>query len=252
MSLDGRLALITGGGRGIGRAVSLALAADGADIAIHYNRDVESAQATAEAVGDLGRRAGTFQASLEDLSSLSRMTDSVQKELGAPSILINNAGIASRGKTVVETETEEVDRLMRVHAFAPHELCKLILPGMREHERGDIIMVSSSATKFDAAGGAPYNMAKAAMESLARTLAAEERRNGIRVNIVAPGLVETEMGRRLVKANSGLEDLRKLDSRMPFGRICQPEDIADAIRHLVSARSGYVTGQRLGVDGGGR
>ncbi len=113
-------------------------------------------------------------------------------------------------------------------------------------------MVSSSATKFDAAGGAPYNMAKAAMESLARTLAAEERRNGIRVNIVAPGLVETEMGRRLVKANSGLEDLRKLDSRMPFGRICQPEDIADAIRHLVSARSGYVTGQRLGVDGGGR
>ena len=252
MSLDGRLALITGGGRGIGRAVSLALAEDGADVAIHYNRDAESAQATAEAISDLGRRAGIFQASLEDLSSLTHMMDSVQKELGAPGILINNAGIASRGNTVAETETEEVDRLMRVHALAPHELCKLALPGMREQERGDIIMISSSATKFDAAGGAPYNMAKAAMESLARTLAAEERRNGIRVNIVAPGLVETEMGRRLVKANSGVEDLRKLESRMPFGRICQPEDIADAIRHLVSARSGYVTGQRLGVDGGGR
>jgi len=142
--------------------------------------------------------------------------------------------------------------LMRVHAFAPHELSKQALPGMRKHERGDIIMVSSAATQFDAAGGAPYNMAKAAMESLARTMAAEERRNGIRVNIVAPGLVETEMGRRLVKATSGLDDIKKLESRMPFGRICQPEDIADAIRHLVSDRSGYVTGQRLGVDGGGQ
>ena len=252
MSLNGRLALVTGGGRGIGSAISLALAQDGADIAIHYNRDSDSAEATAQSIADLGRRVGLFQASLEDLDSLKPMVESIRKELGDPDICVHNAGIASRGKLVAETEADEVDRLMRVHALAPHELSKQLLPGMRTHERGDIIMVSSSATKFDAAGGAPYNMAKAAMESLARTLAAEERRHGIRVNIVAPGLVETEMGRRLVKANSGLDDLRKLESRMPFGRICQPEDIAEAIRHLVSARSSYVTGQRLGVDGGGR
>ena len=252
MSLDGRLALITGGGRGIGRAISLALAEDGADIAIHYNQDDESAKETAQAIADLGRRVGIFQASLEDIDGLSNMMETIQEEMGDPGILIHNAGIASRGKTVADTEASEVDRLMRVHAFAPHELSKLALPGMRKHERGDIIMVSSAATKFDAGGGAPYNMAKAAMESLARTLSAEEKRHGVRVNIVAPGLVETEMGRRLVKATSGLDDIRKLEERMPFGRICQPEDVANAIRHLVSDRSGYVTGQRLGVDGGSR
>ena len=252
MSLNGRLALVTGGGRGIGRAISLALVEDGADIAIHYNKDDESAKETAQAIADLGRRVGIFQASLEDIDGLSSMMETIQEELGDPGILIHNAGIASRGKRVADTEASEVDRLMRVHAFAPHELSKLALPGMRKHERGDIIMVSSAATQFDAGGGAPYNMAKAAMESLARTLSAEEKRHGVRVNIVAPGLVETEMGRRLVKATSGLDDIRKLEERMPFGRICQPEDIADAIRHLVSARSGYVTGQRLGVDGGSR
>ena len=252
MSLDGRLALITGGGRGIGRAISLALAEDGADIAIHYNQDDESAKETAQAIADLGRRVGIFQASLEDIDGLSNMMETIQEEMGDPGILIHNAGIASRGKTVADTEASEVDRLMRVHAFAPHELSKLALPGMRKHERGDIIMVSSAATKFDAGGGAPYNMAKAAMESLARTLSAEEKRHGVRVNIVAPGLVETEMGRRLVKATSGLDDIRKLEERMPFGRICQPEDVANAVRHLVSDRSGYVTGQRLGVDGGSR
>ena len=121
---------------------------DYGDFAAHLEpwtlgRTSEVTGVPAEAISDLGRRAGTFQASLEDLSSLTRMMDSVQEELGDPGILINNAGIASRGKTVAETETEEVDRLMRVHAFAPHELCKLILPGMRAHERGDVIMVSS-------------------------------------------------------------------------------------------------------------
>lgn len=250
MSLNGRLALVTGGGRGIGSAISLALANDGADIAIHYNRDSASAEDTAQKVADLGRRVGLFQASLEDLDRLGPMVESIQEELGDPDIVIHNAGIASRGRKVADTEAEEVDRLMRVHAFAPHELSKQLIPGMRKQERGDIIMVSSAATLYDAAGGAPYNMAKAAMESLARTLAAEERRNGIRVNTVAPGLVETEMGRRLVKATSGEGDLREMENRMPFGRICQPEDVADAIRHLVSARSSYVTGQRLGVDGG--
>ncbi|MAI79676.1 MAG: oxidoreductase [Deltaproteobacteria bacterium] len=252
MTLEGRLALITGGGRGIGRATSLALAEDGADIAIHYNSDADSANETAEAVSKLGRRAAIFQASLENLEDLAGMVESIQNQLGHPSILVNNAGIASKGKTVAKTEATEVDRLMRVHAFAPHELCRLVLHGMREQERGDIIMISSAATKYNAAGGAPYNMAKAAMESLARTLAAEERRNGIRVNIVAPGLVETEMGRRLVKATSGVDDLRQIDAQMPFGRVCQPEDIAGAIRHLVSNRSGYVTGERLGIDGGGQ
>ncbi len=252
MSLEGRIALVTGGSRGIGRAVALALAEDGADIAVHYNRDENSAQESVEAIAGLGRRAMAVASAIEDPASLATMVDKVQAELGPIGILINNAGVASRGRTVAKTEAKELESLMRIHALGPHELCKLVLPAMREQGRGDIVMVSSMATRYNAAGGGPYNMGKAAMEALALTLAAEERRNGIRVNIVAPGLVETEMGRRLMKATAGVDDLRQIEEQMPFGRVCQPEDIADTIRHLVSSRSAYTTGQRIGIDGGGQ
>jgi len=252
MSLEGRIALVTGGSRGIGRATALALAEDGADVAIHYNRDEASAKEIADAVRGLGRRAMTVAAGIEDNDSLAAMAEEVQGELGAVNILVNNAGVASQGRSVLKTEAAELDRLMRIHALGPHELCKLVLPGMREQERGDIVMVSSMATKYNAAGGGPYNMGKAAMEALAFTLAAEERRFGIRVNVVAPGLVETEMGRRLMKATAGVDDLRQIEEQMPFGRVCQPEDIANTIRHIVSDRSAYTTGQRIGIDGGGQ
>jgi NAD(P)-dependent dehydrogenase (short-subunit alcohol dehydrogenase family) len=94
-------------------------------------------------------------------------------------------------------------------------------------------------------------MGKAAMEALAFTLAKEERRHGIHVNVVAPGLVETEMGRRLARATRGVGDLRELDRHMPFGRVCQPEDVANVVRFLVSERAGYLTGERIYVHGGG-
>ena len=111
-------------------------------------------------------------------------------------------------------------------------------------------MISSVATSHYAANGAPYNMGKAALEALAFGLAKEERDNGIHVNVVAPGLVETEMGRRLMKAG-GVDDLRKLDSVMPFGRVCQPEDVAAVVVFVCTEAAGYMTGQRLEVDGGG-
>jgi NAD(P)-dependent dehydrogenase (short-subunit alcohol dehydrogenase family) len=95
-------------------------------------------------------------------------------------------------------------------------------------------------------------MGKAALEALAFTLAKEVRKHGIRVNVVAPGLVETEMGRRLVKATAGVQDIRELDASMPFGRVCQPEDVANAVRWLVSERASYVTGEKINVYGGGR
>jgi len=252
MSLEGRIALVTGGSRGIGRAVARALAEDGADVAVHYNRDEAAALETVEAINQLGRRALAVCATIEDPEALAAMVEKVQTELGSIGILINNAGVASRGRSVVKTEAHELERLVRIHALGPHELCKLVIPGMRDEERGDIVMVSSVATKYNAAGGAPYNMGKAAMESLALTLAAEERGHGIRVNVVAPGLVETEMGSRLMKATAGIDDLRQIDAQMPFGRVCQPEDIADTIRHLVSSRSAYTTGQRIEIDGGGQ
>ena len=122
---------------------------------------------------------------------------------------------------------------------------------MRTRPRGDIVMISSVATSHYAANGAPYNMGKAALEALAFTLAKEERDNGIHVNVVAPGLVETEMGRRLVKAG-GVQDIKTTRRRtQPFGRVCQPEDVAAVVVFCCSEAAGYMTGQRIEVDGGG-
>jgi NAD(P)-dependent dehydrogenase (short-subunit alcohol dehydrogenase family) len=122
---------------------------------------------------------------------------------------------------------------------------------MRSRPRGDVVMISSSATAHMAAYGAPYNMGKAAMEALAFTLAKEERAHGVRVNVVAPGLVETEMGRRLVRA-MGVEDIATMHAGSPFGRVCQPSDVAAVVRFLVSEQAGYVSGQRIRLDAGGR
>jgi 3-oxoacyl-[acyl-carrier protein] reductase len=250
--LAGRVALVTGGGRGIGRAIALGLAEDGADVAVNYRRDEAAAKETVAEIEKLGRRAGAYCAAVDDFEADRAMVEAGARDLGPVDLLVNNAGVASRGQSVAKTEPEELERVVRVHAFGPHYLAGLVISGMREKGRGDIVMISSAATLYHGAGGAPYNMGKAAMEALAFTLAKEVRKFGIRVNVVAPGLVETEMGRRLMKATAGVDDLRQLDAMMPFGRVCQPEDVAGAVRFFVSDRASYVTGERLYVHGGGR
>jgi NAD(P)-dependent dehydrogenase (short-subunit alcohol dehydrogenase family) len=251
MTLEGRVALITGGGRGIGRAISLALAEDGADVAVNYRRDKDAAEETVAAIRAMGRRAEAVPGAVDVLDDTRSMAEAAISALGHVDILVNNAGIASRGRSVASTEPDEVERVLRTHAIGPHWLCGAVLPSMREQPRGDIVFISSIATRNYAANGAPYGMGKAAMEALAFALTKEERRNNIHVNIVAPGLVDTEMGRRLVKGAAGVEDIRTLDSSSPFGRVCQPEDVAGVVRFLVSDAAGYVSGQRIYLDGGG-
>jgi NAD(P)-dependent dehydrogenase (short-subunit alcohol dehydrogenase family) len=247
--LDGRVALVTGGGRGIGRAISLALAEDGADVAVNFRRDQDAADEVVARIEKLDRRARAYRASVDSYDEDRAMVEAVVAELGPVDILVNNAGIASRGLPIADTDPAELARVIGAHALGPHFLCQLVLPGMRSRPRGDIIMISSTATMFMAANGAPYNMGKAAMEALALTLAKEERRNGVRVNVVAPGLVETDMGRRLVKA-MGVEDIATMHAGSPFGRVCQPSDVAAVVRFLVSDQAGYVSGQRIRVDAG--
>jgi NAD(P)-dependent dehydrogenase (short-subunit alcohol dehydrogenase family) len=248
MSLDGRNALVTGGGRGIGRAIALALAEDGADVAVNYRRDKDSADEVVAAIHAMGRRAVAVGGSVDVLEDVRALADASIEALGPIDILVNNAGIASRGQTVAKTEPEEVERVIRTHAIGPHWLCGLIIPGMRTRPRGDIVFISSAATRGNSAGGAPYNMGKHAMESLAFTLAKEVRSKGIHVNIVAPGLVKTEMGRRLMNAFG--QDIEAMDPLAPYGRVCRPEDVANVVRWIVSDGAGYLNGERIYVDGG--
>jgi NAD(P)-dependent dehydrogenase (short-subunit alcohol dehydrogenase family) len=250
MTLDGRVALVSGGGRGIGRAISIGLAADGAAVAVNYRKDEDAAQEVVDIIRKDGGTAFAYQASVDDAEQDAAMVDRVLADLGHVDILVHNAGIASRGQAVADTDPAELQRVVATHALAAHHLARLVLPSMRTRPRGDIVMISSAATLRFAGNGAPYNMGKAALEALARTLSKEERRNGIHVNIVAPGLVDTEMGRRLVKATAGVDDIRKLDKMSPFGRVCAPEDVADVVRFFVSEQASYVTGQIVYVDGG--
>ena len=243
---------MTGGGRGVGKGISLSLAAAGASVAVNYRRDEESAAETVREIEALGGKAIAFSASIDDYEQNAQMVADIERDLGPVSILVNNAGIASRGRSVVDTDPEEMRRVVATHAFGPHYLAALTLPKMRTLGRGDIVMISSVATRSLGPNGAPYNMGKTAMEALAYTLAKEEREHGIRVNIVAPGLVDTDMGQRLIKAVQGVEDIRSLDQSMPFGRVCQPEDVANVVRFLVSDENSYLTGERLYCDGGGQ
>ena len=250
--LEGRVALVTAGGRGIGRAIAQGLARDGADVGISYQRDREAADSCVESIRQLGRRACAFRASVEDFEADRALVDHTRRELGPVDILINNAGVDFRGAPVAETSSEELERAMRINALAAHALCRLVLPEMRERPRGDIVMLSSSVTEVMGADYAPYAMSKAALEALAVVLAKEERAHGIHVNVVAPGLVETDMGMRYVEALDSITDMRQVDPLMPFGRVCQPEEVADVVRYLVSPRSSYLSGQRIYVHGGGQ
>jgi 3-oxoacyl-[acyl-carrier protein] reductase len=251
IDLSGRTALVTGASRGIGRAIALSLAEAGADVAVNYRRDADAAAEVVAEIQAMGRKAKAYSASVENWDEDEAMVADVLRDFGGIGILVNNAGIASRGQGVAETDPAEMERVVRVHAFGPHYLCKLIIPHMRKEGRGDIIMISSVATLGMGPRGARYNMGKAAMEALALTLAKEERGSGIRTNIVAPSLTVTEMGKRLTKATTGIADIHELDARSPFGRVSTPEDVAAAVTWLVSSANPYANGQKINIHGGG-
>ena len=248
--LAGRIALVTGASRGIGRGIALGLAHAGAAVGVNYRRDEDAARAVVAEIEAGGGTAVALQASVTALGEVDALADAALQTLGAVDLLVCNAGIASRGLPVAETEPAEVMRVMATHALGAHRLIQRLLPSLRAAPRGDVIAISSSEVSAMRANGAPYNMAKAALEALALTLAREEIAHGVRVNIVAPGLVVTDMGSKLVKAKLGLDDAAELDAAQPLGRVTRPHDIAALVCFLAGEGAAMVTGQRIVVDGG--
>ena len=222
--LDGRVALVTGGGRGIGRGICELLAVGGR----RRRRELPA--------GRRGGRRRPWRPSRRRAASPAptrpasttpsrtpRMVDAVVADFGAIDILVNNAGVARRGNAVADTDPAEMTRVDRHPRHRAPPPGRLVLPSMRTRPRGDIVMISSVATSHYAGNGAPYNMGKAALEALAFTLAKEERPHGIHVNVVAPGLVETDMGVRLARAMTGVTGHpRRSTRRRPSAACASP------------------------------
>jgi NAD(P)-dependent dehydrogenase (short-subunit alcohol dehydrogenase family) len=251
MSLEGRVALVTGSSRGIGRAIAIGLAEDGADVAVNYVRNEAAAAGVVAEIEKLGRRAAAYRADVGNMEELDAMVNDVLNDFGHVDILVNNAITFPPVTGVARMPFEIFERQLRASGLAPARLAQLLIPVMRRRPRADIVMISSVATRHFAPYRAAYVMGKAAMEALAYTLAREERSNGIRVNVLRPGLIVTDDLTDRMVAAFGASDMAELDAKSPFGHLGSPEDVAGVVRFLVSEHGSFLSGQCIDVDGGG-
>ena len=254
MELSGQVAIVTGAGRGIGRATALELAQMGADIVV-AELDREGAERTAAEVKGLGRRVSVVRTDVTSRDDLTAMADRARAEFGRIDVLVNNAGIY-RAAAPLDITEEHWDAIMNVNAKAVFFATQAVLPTMIAQKRGAIVSLASMAGKIGNRNNLPYNASKAAVISMTKSLALAHAADGIRVNCVCPGFVETDMWTYVSREQGKLMGLtpeeftRQRASQVPLGRMERPEDVASVIGFLVSSKSGYMTGQALSVDGG--
>ncbi len=245
-----QVAVVTGGGRGIGRATASLLAQHGAAVCVNYAANGEAAEALIAAIADAGGRAIAVAADVADVASVEAMVARTEAELGPVTILVNNAGVAWRG-TLDTYDPEPVARMRQVNVEGMIHTTRAVMGSMRARRYGRIVNVSSIAAIGTAlAGNAFYAATKAEVVILTRRFALELGPHGITVNAVAPGFVRTDMtlGGRGATNWQGTQE--RFAALAMMGRIGEPEDIANAVVFLASPVSGWITAQMLTVDGG--
>jgi len=248
--LKGRTALVTGASRGIGRAIAERLAAEGADLAINYASNAKAADEVAGVAASHGVKARIYQANIGVESDCVRLASEVMADFKQVDILIHNAGLGSAAiarPSVSDASNEQWESLLAVNLWGPIWLNRALVPHLRAASRSDVIMISSTAVQRLEPGSGVYAVGKAGLEAMAHTLAREERQHGMRVNIVAPGLVDTDMGRRVVAVTGG--DIDAFGEHSPYGFVCTPADIAGTVAHLCSADGRYINNQRITIAG---
>ncbi len=236
-NLKGRVALVTGGSRGIGAAIARDLAQAGAAVAVNYRAQADEANAVVEELRRAGARAIAIQADVSQAAEVAKMVARVTSEIGPVDILVNNAGIAmTRG---VDDLTEaDFDQTISVNLKSVFLCIQAVLPTMRQRKWGRIVNISSGAARGAGSIGPHYNASKAGMEGLMRGYAARLVKDGITVNAVAPSLIETDMMK-------GQPDLK---NRIPLGRLGRPEEVSKAVMMLID--NPYMTGQTIAMSGG--
>jgi 3-oxoacyl-[acyl-carrier protein] reductase len=245
-SLSGRLVLVTGASRGIGRAIALRAARAGADVAVAYHEHAAEAQAVADEVRNLGGRSATFAADLSDAAQAREMVATVERELGPIEGLVNNAGIMPESP-FLEISDAEWNQVIKTDLTAAFACSQAALPGMLERGSGSIVMISSRLGQIGFAGVAHYAVAKAGLIALAKSIAREFGPQGVRANAIAPGVVVTDMGSQVMDGEVGRRRLAEL----PVGRFGRPEEIAETAVFLLSDASSLFFGQTLNPNGGG-
>jgi 3-oxoacyl-[acyl-carrier protein] reductase len=237
VALLGRIALVTGGSRGIGKAIALALAAAGAEVAVNYREREREASGVVEAIAKLGRRALPVHADVSNAGAVTSMLHTIAAQLGKVDVLVNNAGVALH-RGLDELSEADFDRTIAVNLKSAFLCTQAVLPHMRAQRWGRIVNISSGAARGAGVVGVHYNASKAGMEGLMRGYAARLVKEGVTVNAVAPSLILTEMTSSRADAAS----------KVPLGRLGSPEEVAQTV--LLVIANAYMTGQTVQVNGG--
>lgn len=244
MLLTGKTAIVTGGSRGIGRAVSLLLAREGANVAIVYAGNTAAAEETKQQAEALGAAAAVFQCDVADEQAVADMVKAVKTQFGSVDILVNNAGITRDG-LLMRMKEADWQAVLDTNLTGVYHCTKAVSKLMMKQRQGAVINLSSVVGETGNAGQANYAAAKAGLIGFTKSVAKELASRNIRCNAVAPGCIATDM-----TAVLGEEAVDAMVKTIPMGRVAQPEEVAKAVLFLASDDASYITGQTLNVDGG--
>jgi 2-hydroxycyclohexanecarboxyl-CoA dehydrogenase len=240
---DSSVAFVTGAGRGIGRAIALKLASAGARVAV---ADLHEAAAR-DVAAECGKHSAAIRADVTDPESVRAAITQAERMLGPIDVLVNNAGW-DKMEPFIESTEETWARVIAINLTGVLNCTKAVLPGMVERGRGRIVSISSDAARVGSSGEAVYAAAKAGVIAFSKTIAREVARHQINVNVVCPGPTNTDLFQEIAAANPRLADALK--RAVPFGRLAEPDEIADAVVFFVSDQARFITGQTLSVSGG--
>ncbi|HEY3246620.1 MAG TPA: beta-ketoacyl-ACP reductase [Phycisphaerae bacterium] len=244
MELLGKVGLVTGSSRGIGRAIALELAEAGCDVAVNYVNNEQAAHAVVEQIQSLGRRAKAYRADVSNEEQTNAMVEQAQKDFGLIQVVVNNAGI-TEDKSFLKMTRDQWHKVLLVNLDGPMNITAALLPSIVNSGWGRVINMTSIVAQMGNFGQSNYAVAKGGLIAFTKSLAREVSRKGVTVNAVAPGFIETDM-----TAKVSAETLEWVKKMTPVGRLGKPEEVAVVVRFLAHPKSAFITGQVVSVNGG--